>query len=220
LVKDAKAVMEEVKRMKKESKLKKKFLKLENKRKNLGSETASWHVVVLWCILKFVLFSAKIASHICLRKKLQKKLKKQAKGKGEKDDESSSSSSSTSSLSEATQARLRKDNWDNWASKRSWCSKTCLANQQLGFYRLLIKNGQTRSATSKQVCVVRFTAEALWPGRHASRRALLRAAECEEFGFPEPAKKAKQVQENGKGPGITLKERTRWDQPTHEFTTP
>lgn len=102
LVKDAKAVMEEVKRMKKESKLKKKFLKLENKRK----------------------------------KKLQKKLKKQTKGKGEKDDESSSSSSSTSSLSEATQARLRK-----------------------------------------------------------------------EFGFPEPAKKAKQVQENGKGPGITLKER-------------
>lgn len=106
LVKDAKAVMEEVKRMKKESKLKKKFLKLENKRK----------------------------------KKLQKKLKKQAKAKGEKaeDDESSSSSSSTSSLSEATQARLRK-----------------------------------------------------------------------EFGFPEPAglKKVKQVQENGKGPGITLKER-------------
>eukprot|EP00435_Cladocopium_sp_Y103_P045981 s1364_g13.t1 len=40
LVKDAKAVMEEVKRMKKESKLKKKFLKLENKRKNLGTETA------------------------------------------------------------------------------------------------------------------------------------------------------------------------------------
>jgi hypothetical protein len=128
-VKDAKAVMEEVKRMKKESKLKKKFLKLENKRKNLGSETASWHVVVLWCLLKFVLFSAKIASHICLRKKLQKKLKKQAKGKGEKDDERSTSSSSTSSLSEATQARQRKD---NWTSKRSWCSKTCLANQHVG----------------------------------------------------------------------------------------
>lgn len=145
-MKDAKAVMEEVKRMKKESKLKKKFLKLENKRKNLGSETASWHVVVLWCILKFVLFSAKIASHICLRKKLQKKLKKQAKGKdgkGEKDDESSSSSSSTSSLSEATQARLRKD---HWASKRSWCSKfhALPINSRWGFtwfYRLLIKKG-------------------------------------------------------------------------------
>ena len=136
-MKDAKAVMEEVKRMKKESKLKKKFLKLENKRKNLGSETASWHVVVLWCILKFVLFSAKIASHICLRKKLQKKRKKQAKGKGEKDDESSSSSSSTSSLSEATQARLRKD---NWTSKRSWCDifQHALPIKMLGFYRLLI----------------------------------------------------------------------------------
>ena len=153
--------MEEVKRMKKESKLKKKFLKLENKRKNLGSETVSWHVVVLWCILKFVLFSAKIkiASHICLRKKLQKKLKKQAKGKGEKDDESSSSSSSTSSLSEATQARLRKDNWDNWASKRSWCSKTCLANQDVGVLPTFDKWINSWSATSKQVCVVRFTAE-------------------------------------------------------------
>ena len=53
-MKDAKAVMEEVKRMKKESKLKKKFLKLENKRNHLGNETAPWHVVdcciVLWCI--------------------------------------------------------------------------------------------------------------------------------------------------------------------------
>ena len=141
-MKDAKAVMEEVKRMKKESKLKKKFLKLENKRKHLGNETAPWHVVdcciVLWCILKSVLFSAKIASrtsHVCSRKKLQKKLKKQTKGKGEKDDESSSSSSSTSSLSEATQARLRKD---NLASNRSWCSKTCLANQHiLWFYHVL-----------------------------------------------------------------------------------
>lgn len=35
-MKGAKAVMEEVKRMKKESKLKKKFLKLEEKRKILG----------------------------------------------------------------------------------------------------------------------------------------------------------------------------------------
>lgn len=44
------------------------------------------------------------------RKKLQKKIKKQAKARGEKvEDDSSSSSSSTSSMSEATQARLRKE---------------------------------------------------------------------------------------------------------------
>jgi hypothetical protein len=63
-------------------------------------------------------------------------------------------------------------------------------------------------------------AEVLWPGRHASRRALLRVAECEEFGFPEPAKKAKQVQDNGKGPGITLKESTTWDQPSQLTNLP